>query len=268
MIVATDVIARAIFGRPLMMHQAAAEALLRQLGPIEDGRLLAGPNVDRAAVGWPDPIVGRGEIVELLRTAKIGLVPVLGIIAETAAAAEMTSWQTVTQDLEQAAADPELRAIVLAIDSPGGVMPGALEALGALRRVRSVKPTLGFVYGRANGVAAALALAIGGLAIAPAGALGLSQAFRLGADRPQLGVRGIGLEVAQDAETVAAAEAIWGAVVEAVAEATPGLLIHLEAVEQLELTAVHAEALGVVDTVVPWTEFLRDLAVQLEEVDR
>ena len=71
-----------------------------------------------------------------------------------------TSMQVLAADLEAAAADPTVKAIVLAIDSPGGTVDGTQALAATVARIAADKPVVAW----ADGVMASAAYWIGSAA--------------------------------------------------------------------------------------------------------
>ncbi|MGE4553962.1 MAG: S49 family peptidase [Desulfovibrionaceae bacterium] len=71
------------------------------------------------------------------------------------------SYQAVRQSLDEALADPAVRAVLLDIDSPGGTVDGCRELTEHVRSVRGVKPLYALADGCATSAAFWLAAATG-----------------------------------------------------------------------------------------------------------
>lgn len=67
------------------------------------------------------------------------------------AASGMVSIDSLTADFKEFDADPTVERIVLLVDSPGGAITGITEFASLVKA--STKPTVGYVYGRANSAA-------------------------------------------------------------------------------------------------------------------
>ena len=81
------------------------------------------------------------------RTGAIAVLPVMGIIRQRPSSLEEmfgfslgTTTEGLIARLRRAAADPEIKAIVLDVDSPGGTAAGVQEAADELFAIRGVKP--------------------------------------------------------------------------------------------------------------------------------
>lgn len=70
----------------------------------------------------------------------VALVPVLGTLMKQRSSMGGTSTIQLRRDIRQAAADPEVSAILLAIESPGGVVAGTSDLAEEVRQARRSKP--------------------------------------------------------------------------------------------------------------------------------
>ena len=69
----------------------------------------------------------------------------------------LRSYVDIQQEIEDAAADPAIRGILLDLDSPGGEVAGAFELSDAIYAARASKPV--FAVANANAFSAAYLLA-------------------------------------------------------------------------------------------------------------
>lgn len=79
-----------------------------------------------------------------LTTSGIALLPVLGTLVQRGswmdAASGLTSYDNVASLLDRAMADPEVRAVLLEIDSPGGEAAGVMDLAGRVQAASKRKP--------------------------------------------------------------------------------------------------------------------------------
>lgn len=145
---------QALREQPWAMVPSAYEALLALVqARLESGRLSA------------EEIEARvGDRERPAAVAKVGQVAVLalhGVIAHRmnlfTAISGGTSTELVGQALDQALADPEVHAIVLSIDSPGGPVAGVEELAQKIHAARGTKP----IVAVADALAASAAYWIG-----------------------------------------------------------------------------------------------------------
>jgi len=71
----------------------------------------------------------------------------------------MTSYEYIRNSLEDAVTDPDISAIILDIDSPGGEADGAFDLSDAIYAMRGIKPIIASVNGMAASAAYAIASA-------------------------------------------------------------------------------------------------------------
>jgi ClpP class serine protease len=108
-----------------------------------------------------------GQPMEKTRTVtlhgSVAVVPVTGILLPYANwFSDYVGWATVGQlalDLQQAVANPDVTAIVLMCDSPGGVVTGISDLAKQILEARSAKPVVAMVQGMACSAAYWLASA-------------------------------------------------------------------------------------------------------------
>ena len=82
----------------------------------------------------------------------VAVVPLEGVLAKRmslfSSISGGQSYQSFQQQLQQAVDDPEVKAIILSIDSPGGTVDGVQAAADALYAARDVKPVCAYVDGQ------------------------------------------------------------------------------------------------------------------------
>ncbi|WP_456738550.1 S49 family peptidase [Bradyrhizobium sp. USDA 4471] len=106
----------------------------------------------------------------------VAIIPVLGSLvnrgAWLGARSGMTSYEGIGFQLDQAAADPDVKSVLLDIDSPGGEAAGAFEAADKVRSVAKSKPVTAVVNGMAASAAYAIASAASQIISTPSGVSG------------------------------------------------------------------------------------------------
>jgi ClpP class serine protease len=95
--------------------------------------------------------------------------PRANVLTETSGA---TSLQMLASDLQKALDDPQVRAVLLDIDSPGGAVSGVNEFAGMVRAARAVKPVAAYVGGAGTSAAYWIASAASPLVVEPTAMLG------------------------------------------------------------------------------------------------
>ncbi|WP_315705050.1 MULTISPECIES: S49 family peptidase [unclassified Bradyrhizobium] len=106
----------------------------------------------------------------------VAMIQVLGSLvnrgAWIGARSGMTSYEGLAFQLAQAAADPEVKSVVLDIDSPGGEAVGAFEMADRVRAVGKSKPVVAVINGMAASAAYAIASAATQIVASPSGVAG------------------------------------------------------------------------------------------------
>ena len=99
--------------------------------------------------------------------AGTAIVPISGVLINRSEyfgeGAWATSYPMLSKQLALAAADPQVHRIALAIDSPGGMVSGILQAADSIRAARSAKPVAAIVGGMAGSAAYWLAAQAGSI---------------------------------------------------------------------------------------------------------
>lgn len=118
------------------------------------GLLTLGPRVDESAVAAAigvSPSVLAGESPTIQMAGNVAVIPVFGVLRPQATwltqALGWTSTEQLTRDVQDAAQKPDVKAIVLLVDSPGGSTLGVEEAAQAIYNARGSKPIYAFVRG-------------------------------------------------------------------------------------------------------------------------
>jgi capsid assembly protease len=130
---------------PLM---AEPRAVAMVLGVLADRLRIDAIELDGEMVPPPALAV---EAQEFARDARqygvrdgIAVVPIIGSLVQRGRALRpisgMTSYQAIQEQVSAAARDPEVSAVLLEVDSPGGVSSGAFAAAEAIRSASRIKP--------------------------------------------------------------------------------------------------------------------------------
>jgi signal peptide peptidase SppA len=106
------------------------------------------------------------------RPHKVAVIPVQGVLTKDGPAWLGSNYDGITEAAEQAAADPSVKHIVLAVDSPGGDVVGLPETAEALRSVAKVKPVTAMVDGMAASAAYWLTAQARDIHLTPSGEVG------------------------------------------------------------------------------------------------
>ena len=132
-------IAERVLNAPLMIHPVKLQAIIAGLGP-------------RLGLDWDAPPMPAAYTTASGQYTKggyrvidgIGVIDVIGILAHRgglqADSSYVEGYETLAKRLNAAVTDPEIRAIVLNIDSPGGEVAGLFALAQQIRAAREIKP--------------------------------------------------------------------------------------------------------------------------------
>ncbi len=105
------------------------------------------------------------------RANKVSVIPVNGVLTKDAPWAG-TTYPWISDAVEQAAADPAVKRIVLAVDSPGGEVSGLPETAAVLSQVARAKPLHAVVEGTSASAAFWLTSQATDITLAPSAEVG------------------------------------------------------------------------------------------------
>ncbi len=163
-------LAARLFGAPLLIHRPKLDVILSVLG---------------SRVGLPDLSVPTG-FAPLDRNAAqsessagqsgIAVIPIYGTLVRRTQGLEaqsgLTSYAGIAMALDTALADPNVAAIVLDIDSPGGESSGVFDLADRIRAATAIKPVWAVANDMAFSAAYALASAASRLIVSRTGGVG------------------------------------------------------------------------------------------------
>ena len=160
----------AMSDRPLFLHPPAALALTECIRAAVTLQTPLGPA--RADFGGSDS-AGADKRPYALNDG-VATIPVRGSLANKREDSWYgdTSYEALRATLDAALGDPECKAILLDIDSPGGEAAGAMETSAFIRQASQRKPVVAFVDGMAASAAYALASGAQDIIAAPSATLG------------------------------------------------------------------------------------------------
>lgn len=166
-------ILRALLARPLAIDPTSVQyaALIDLVVFRSLGGLLTEDQIhERLSAARPGPRGGGN------RTGAVAVIPVYGTIGPRFGMLANTSGGTSLDDLggsiDSALADPAIDAVVLDIDSPGGVVDGIPEFAAKLRAARGQKPLLAIANYCAASAAYWLGTQVDQLFVSPSGSVG------------------------------------------------------------------------------------------------
>lgn len=157
----------------------AARATMR--GPNPSASRFVGSSVHQ------DPMTGRTTGLPYKRTQQgVAIISIIGSLVNRGAwlgsSSGETSYEGINFQISHAAADPNTKAILLDIDSPGGEATGCFECAAAIDEAGNSKPVIAVVNGMAASAAYALAAASNYIFITQSGVCGSIGCVLLHAD--------------------------------------------------------------------------------------
>jgi len=170
-------IASRVLNRPLLLHPTKAEIILQVLqGRLPmDGTKIEGlrPDANRFLGSYygEDGRARKYAVVDGVAT-----IPIVGSLvnrgAWIGAYSGMVSYEGITAQLRDAAADPEVSAVLLDIDSPGGEATGMFSVAEQVRQLGASKPVTAFVNDMAASAAYGIASAANEIVVSPTSIVG------------------------------------------------------------------------------------------------
>ena len=154
-----------LFGVPLAIHRPKLDVILAVLGPRVGLTDLAVPS------GFTPPARDAPTA-----TPKIAVIPIHGTLVRRTVGLEaesgLTSYAGLTAQLDAALANPEVAAILLDVDSPGGESGGVFDLADRIRAAAQIKPVWAVANDMAFSAAYALASAASKVFVSRTGGVG------------------------------------------------------------------------------------------------
>lgn len=158
-------LAARLFGVPLAIHRPKLDVILAVLGPRVGLSDLSAPT------GFTPPARPASP-----RTAGVAVIPIHGTLVRRTVGLEaesgLTSYAELATQLDAALADPEVAAILLDIDSPGGESGGVFDLADRIRAATRIKPVWAVANDMAFSAAYALASAASKVFVSRTGGVG------------------------------------------------------------------------------------------------
>ncbi len=105
-------------------------------------------------------------------TNKLAVIPIQGVLTNDGPAYYGSNYQTISDAVEKAAADPDVKRIVLSVDSPGGQVAGLPETAAVIAAAAKTKPVSAIIEGTAASAAYWLASQASDITLTPSGEIG------------------------------------------------------------------------------------------------
>jgi signal peptide peptidase SppA len=115
---------------------------------------------------------GPKPVVTGTKGNKIAVIPVQGVLTKDGPSWYGSSYDNITRAAERAANDPEVKHIVLAVDSPGGQVTGLPETAAVLSQIAQIKPIHAMVEGMSASAAYWLTSQASNIVLTPSGEVG------------------------------------------------------------------------------------------------
>ena len=158
-------LAARLFGVPLAIHRPKLDVILAVLGSRVGVTDLATPVGYTPAPRAPTPA-----------TSKVAVIPIHGTLVRRTSGLEaesgLASYTAIAAQLDAALASPEVAAILLDVDSPGGESGGVFDLADRIRAAAQVKPVWAVANDMAFSAAYALASAASRVFVARTGGVG------------------------------------------------------------------------------------------------
>lgn len=204
-------IADRVIGRPLLIHPQKAEVILAVLGPrigldrdwsaetyasvrekaseffaMRSNKPSANRMIGRPVGGMVDEDGYRsGDLYNVANG--VALIPIIGSLVNRGAfvgeSSGLTSYEGLSLQLAAAAADPDVRSILLDIDSPGGEAAGMFTLAEQIRATREIKPVVALVNDMAASGAYGLASAASEITVSDSSIVGSIGVVMMHVDR-------------------------------------------------------------------------------------
>lgn len=168
-------IAGRVLNRPLLLHPDKADLILHVL----QGRIGIEPLATLDPQG--NRFVGsyrrdNGSVSTMRLESGVAILPIVGSLvnrgAWIGASSGLVSYEGIAAQLREAAADSEVRAVLLDIDSPGGEATGMFATARLVAAVNKTKPVVAFVNDVAASAAYGIASAASEIIVSPTSMVG------------------------------------------------------------------------------------------------
>jgi signal peptide peptidase SppA len=131
-------LASRVFGTPLLIHPRKLEVILSVVGP-RMGMVVPEASAQLAQISPPERVMRTD-----LQVPNIAVISILGTLVRRTgamdAASGLTSYASISAQINEAINDPNVDAVLLDIDSPGGEAGGAFDLADEIVSARSTKP--------------------------------------------------------------------------------------------------------------------------------
>lgn len=171
-------IADKVLNRPLLLHPTKVEVILHVLQgrlPL-NGSVLAPLSPDASRFLGTNSREDGSWRVNRVQNG-VAIIPIIGSLVNRgswigANSSGLTSYEGIGAQLRDAASDPEVKAILLDIDSPGGEATGMFSLAEQVRQIGRTKPVTAYVNDMAASAAYGIASAANEIVVSPTSVVG------------------------------------------------------------------------------------------------
>ena len=176
-------LASRVFGTPLLIHPRKLEVILSVVGP-RMGMVVPEASAQLAQIPPPERVMRTD-----LQVPNIAVISILGTLVRRTgamdAASGLTSYASISAQINAAINDPNVDAVLLDIDSPGGEAGGAFDLADEIVSARSAKPIWAVANDDAFSAAYAIACSAERIYLTRTGGVGSIGVIALHVDQTQ-----------------------------------------------------------------------------------
>jgi signal peptide peptidase SppA len=176
-------LASRVFGTPLLIHPRKLEVILSVVGP-RMGMVVPETSAQLAQTPPPERVMRTD-----LQVPNIAVISILGTLVRRTgamdAASGLTSYASISSQINAAINDPNVDAVLLDIDSPGGEAGGAFDLADEIVSARSTKPIWAVANDDAFSAAYAIACSAERIYLTRTGGVGSIGVIALHVDQTQ-----------------------------------------------------------------------------------
>lgn len=176
-------LASRVFGTPLLIHPRKLEVILSVVG-ARMGMVVPETSAQLAQISPPERVM-RSD----LQVPNIAVISILGTLVRRTgamdAASGLTSYASISAQINAAINDPNVDAVLLDIDSPGGEAGGAFDLADEIVSARSIKPIWAVANDDAFSAAYAIACSAERIYLTRTGGVGSIGVIALHVDQTQ-----------------------------------------------------------------------------------
>lgn len=176
-------LASRVFGTPLLIHPRKLEVILSVVGP-RMGMVVPEASAQLAQIPPPERVMRTD-----LQVPNIAVISILGTLVRRTgamdAASGLTSYASISAQINAAINDPSVDAVLLDIDSPGGEAGGAFDLADEIVSARSTKPIWAVANDDAFSAAYAIACSTERIYLTRTGGVGSIGVIALHVDQTQ-----------------------------------------------------------------------------------